>query len=267
MNKIGLGIVTCNRADFFKKVIDKIDVKSLHSVVTVNDGNPYNQEIYPDNVHVIQHEKNTCVGVSKNDAIKYLMSQNCDHIFLMEDDILIKDHSVFEKYIKLSELSQVKHFNFGYHGPANLRDGIPNPKYIVEGYDPEGKLKMAVNHHCVGAFSYYARQVIETCGLMDEVFKNAWEHVEHTVRIIKAKFHPNFWNFCDLENSYVLLGEIASSEVNSTIRKTPEWNANMMMGRQYFAKKHGIDVLKIQDVHRNEVHKNLKLIKEAPTKK
>ena len=70
--------------------------------VIVNDGTPYTDGSYPENAHIIQHETNKSVGQAKNSAIEYLMSQGCEHIFIMEDDVLIKDENVFDQYIKTS---------------------------------------------------------------------------------------------------------------------------------------------------------------------
>jgi hypothetical protein len=50
--------------------------------------------------------------------------------------------------------------------------------------------------------------VLEQVGLIDERFYNAFDHVEHTYRIIKAGFHPNFWWFADVANSHDLLSDI-----------------------------------------------------------
>ena len=39
---------------------------------------------------------------------------DCEHIFIMEDDILIKDENVFKEYIRHSLISGIKHLNFAF---------------------------------------------------------------------------------------------------------------------------------------------------------
>jgi hypothetical protein len=178
--------------------------------------------------------------------MRYLMDKGCEHIFLVEDDIIIKDPACFDAYINLAEKSGIQHLNYGYHGTANIKNGKPNPRTCIE-YDETNK--MALNCHCVGAFSYYHRSVIEKVGLIDEKFINAWEHVEHTYRIIKAGLHPPFWLFADVMNSNRFFQEIGTVTNNSVIRKDRVFNDNVAQGRQYFQMKHGIDIIGIPDVH------------------
>jgi hypothetical protein len=190
-------------------------------------------------------------GIKNESHLKYLMDQGCEHIFLMEDDILIKDERVFEEYVKQSAISGIRHLNFGLHGPANKKgstgfknledrkdvDGEPNPRMIIP--YPEG-IKIPLYPNCVGAFSYYQRSVLEKIGLFDPKFKNAWEHVEHTFQVIQNNFHPPFWYFADIEKSWEYLTDIPNSIAESTIARTPEWNENFRKGTEWYKKKHGV---------------------------
>lgn len=265
-NKIGIGVLTCNRADFFQKVIKA--VPDVDTVVVVNDGSPYNNDIYPSKVKdVLQHTKNKCIGISKNEALRYLIQDNCNHLFLLEDDILIKNPEVCRAYIHGAEASGIWHLNFGYHGPANFKSnqyGVKNPRTTVE-YEPG--IELAFNPNIVGAFSYYLRGIIKTVGYMDERFKNSWEHVEHTYRIIKEGIHPPFWWFADLANSDQYISELASSEVNSVIRKTDTWRTDMQMGAVWFKRKHGFIPTAIPDTHPDVVLQRLEEIKEKYARK
>ena len=83
MSKIGLGIVTCNREDFYVNCLNHVPIDIVDVLVTVNDGAEYNTK--SDNF--IQHETNKGVGISKNDALKFLLEKECTHLFLIEDDI------------------------------------------------------------------------------------------------------------------------------------------------------------------------------------
>jgi len=250
ISKVGIGMTTYKAEHRIKQSAFTVP-KWMKNFVIVNDGTPYDSSSYPEQAHIIQHEKNQCVGAAKNTAMKYLLEQGCEHIFLMEDDILIKDEKVFEEYIKHSVLSGIKHLNFALHGPANKKgstrfttledrkdvDGEPNPRMVIP--YPDG-IKIVLYPNCVGAFSYYHKSVLDKIGLFDPMFKNAWEHVEHTYQAIKNKFHPPFWYFADIEDSWKFLTDIPNSIQESTIARTPEWNDNFKRGTEHYRKKHGM---------------------------
>lgn len=267
ISKVGIGMTTYKAEHRIKQSAFTVP-KWMKNFVIVNDGTPYDSSSYPEQAHIIQHEKNQCVGAAKNTAMKYLLEQGCEHIFLMEDDILIKDEKVFEEYIRHSVLSGIKHLNFALHGPANKKgstgfttledrkdvEGEPNPRMVIP--YPEG-IKIVLYPNCVGAFSYYHKSVLDKIGLFDPVFKNAWEHVEHTYQAIKNKFHPPFWYFADIENSWEFLTDIPNSIQESTIARTPEWNENFRVGTEHYKKKHGMAPTETPIVHPQMVYNTI----------
>jgi len=238
MDKIGIGIVTCNRPKFFLKCFDSIPEDYL--LVVVNDGSDFEDIDKLKSKREFQyfHNKmNLGVGKSKNILFRYLLDNNCDHIFIIEDDIIVKDKNVFKKYIEASKLTGLEHFCFGYHGPANrggISKGEPTPRFIID----YKKLKIAFNANSVGAFCYYSKNALQKVGLIDEDFLNAFEHVEHSYRISKAKLCTPYWNWPDLANSYELLEEIECSENSSSIRPREDWRDNIIKGAELFKKKH-----------------------------
>lgn len=234
--KIGLGIVTYNRPQYFKRIFESIPLPVLDEVVVINDGLPYQQTVP---VTLIQHDTNKGVGISKNDAIRYLKERDCDHFFLMEDDIIIKDASVFKRYIDASKQTGIQHFNYSQHGLMNKMGDLttPNPRVVVA-YNADTSI--ALYPHCVGAFSYYSRKCVETAGLIDEAFYNACEHVEHTYRIIQQGMHPPFWWFADIAESSKYLDDIPWSQQTSTISSRTDHRDIMQQADKLFVNKHGL---------------------------
>ena len=232
--KIGLGIITYNRPDYFERIIKNVPLDVLDEIVVVNDGTPYEGNIP---AHLIQHTTNKGVGVSKNDALRYLQAKNCDHFFLMEDDILINDKNVFHKYIETSKHTGIQHLNFSQHGLMNKfpRTEIPAPRVVI---DFPNNIQIALYPHCVGAFSYYSKTCIDSVGLLDEDFYNAWEHVEHTYRIINNGLHPDFWWFADIANSNSYLSDIPWTAATSTISSKSNHSAVVAKANVVFMKKH-----------------------------
>jgi len=254
--KIGLGVLTYNRPEYFKKIFSSIPLYAVDEIVIVNDGTPYGEEIH---VPHIQHKKNMGVGVSKNDALKHLLNKGCDYIFLMEDDIIIKNPEVFQAYIKASKETGIQHFNYSQHGLMNKlpNTDTPNPRTKIE---YKNNIVIDLHLHCVGAFSFYTRKCLDKVGLMDETFYNATEHLEHTYNIIKAGMHPPFWWFSDIHDSNKYLTDIPWSPQTSTISSKPN-HANMVQkGLEYFEKKHKQNLFKIPSESIEIVKQKLKEI-------
>lgn len=237
----GVGIVTCNRPNFFLQCFRSIP-KDVELVV-VNDGSHFAKEdinkLQDERSFVyIENEHNIGVGKSKNKLLKWCVERGCTDIFLVEDDIVVKNSEVFNEYIKAKNITGIQHFNYGYHGPANkggISGGAPQPRYIVD----YGSVKIAFNMHSVGAFCYYSREVLVKVGYIDENYTNAFEHVDHDYRIYKAGMCTPYWHFPDIANSYEYLDEIECSEHSSAIRPRSDWRENIIKGAELFKKKHG----------------------------
>lgn len=248
MSKIGVGIVTCNRNNFLHECLKSLDLAKIDEKVIVNDGV---LEIRHNQFHVINNEKNIGVGKSKNKILKYLYERNCDYMFIIEDDTIIKDNNVFDEYIKASNITGIQHFNYGPGTPFNRKqdknfdihnrhelsqESEPTPKKIID----YGDIKIALYQHVAGMFSFFTRKVISDVGYFDEDFYNAWEHVDHTYRIIKEGYHPPFWYFADIHNSHKFLSEHIDAIEKSAISKNNEtFLENVKKGGEIYIKKHG----------------------------
>ena len=241
-NKIGVGIITCDRSDFFVKAHTSLR-KALknyprHMIIIVNDGSDDIQD--PQYTVCITTGKEG-VGKSKNAALKHLMDNHCEHIFLMEDDIEIVDPNVFNEYIKTANATGVKHLNYALHGNHN-RDGYGNP--IIRktvNYPDDTKVDLYLN--LLGAFSYFHRSVLDEVGLIDEDYYNAMEHVDHTYRIIKAGYHPPFRYFADVHGSNKMLKDIVPDHQQSKIRNETNFQDTFKKGIDLFIEKQGFSVV------------------------
>jgi GT2 family glycosyltransferase len=273
--KIGVGIITCDRPDYLTGLLDSLVhcKESINELVVVNDGQPIEVSLFKG--EYILNKTNLGVGKSKNKALKYLLDKNCDYIFLIEDDVIIFDSNVFQKYIEASKLSGIQHFNYGPGTPFNRRqsthfdlhnrhqlngDSDPNPRIVID----YGPIKIALYTHIAGMFSFFTKKVLQEVGLIDEQFYNAWDHVDHTYRIIKAGYHPEFWWFADLENSHKLLGEAKNAITKSAIAKeTQEWFDTVHKGREIYLQKHGHYPNQPPLVTKEQVIQTLKKLKKT----
>lgn len=168
--RIGVGIVTCNRKSGLLRLWNSLPKQQIDALIIVNDGK-HEAEYHSLQATLVENPQNQGVGYSKNTALRYLLTQNIDHFFLIEDDIYLKDPQVFERYIAASEETGIQHFNFGLHGPYNVDEqGLPRPRLQVN----YASFCLPLYPSCVGAFSYYSRRCLQKAGLMDEIFITRW---------------------------------------------------------------------------------------------
>ncbi len=236
-HRIGIAVITCNREDLFRRCASSLP--AVDRVLVVNDGAEYDSSSYPGTVsEIVQHRRNLGVGRSKNEALQLLLDGDCDHLFLCEDDIVIADQRILERYIHAAGLSGIHHFNYGYHGPMNKNaTGNPAPRLRREYHD---NTTVVLNRHLVGAFSYYTQEIIRRVGLMDTFYRNAYEHVDHTYRIIRSGGHPPFGWFADIEGSDKAILDLDPSLERSIIRRNDTvQRVRMKVFSLYFKLKNG----------------------------
>jgi hypothetical protein len=271
-NDIGVGIVTYNAPDRIKQSAATIPKWVKHFVI-VNDGTPYDQTVYPEHAHIIQHQRNLSVGQAKNSAIKYLLEQGCEHIFIMEDDILLQTDDVFDAYINASIYTGIKHLNYALQGPANKKGAQgfkdlderakqenltePNPRQVIKYTD---NIQIALYPNSVGAFSYYQREALEGTGLFDDFYKNAWEHVDHTLTAFKKGYTTPYWWFADINESWKFIKDIEGCIENSTIGHTDEWKDNFQRGAKHFFQKHGTGPTQVPDTNPEQIKQVLNFL-------
>jgi len=241
-NKIGVGIITCDREDFYIKASESLN-KALqiypdYETVTVNDGT---NKLKYQPINLIDTIGRQGVGKAKNAALKFLIEKDCEHIFLMEDDIEIVDSNVFNEYIKTANITGVKHLNYALHGNHN-QDGYGNP-IIRKTVNYPDNTKIDLYPNLLGAFSYFHASVLDEVGLIDEEFYNAMEHVDHTYRIINAGYHPPFRWFADVHGSNKMLKDIVPDHQQSKIRNEANFQETFNKGLDLFIWKWGFSVV------------------------
>ena len=258
LKKIGIGLVTYNRPEFYQTVLNSIKTYgSDHFLVIVNDGN-FKYCNSNDGDVVIHNNEQLGVAKSKNKIINYLLQNQCTDLFVFEDDVAIKSCDVFDQYIKTSEATNIPHFSFG---PVEITKTYQNNLKLTCMYSKE--LGIDLYHHSQGGLMYFNISKMDKNDCMfDENYINAFEHVDVEYNLIQKQLQPPFWYFPDIHNSCQLLESIEGSSAISTITNKPKYNSNVQHSANYFIKKWGIFTTQIPDVGSNEVIKKLKLIKQ-----
>jgi len=236
--KIGLGLITCDRPEFFKKSGNSI--YKLDCIKVVVDDGESKVSTFLDKIDTDYPKSG--VGKAKNKALQFLIDEGCEHIFLMEDDIEILDEKVFELYIKASYSTGIKHFNFGLHGNHNL-DHLGRPNVIKTVKYPNTDISIDLYPNLLGAFSYYHVDVLNDIGLMDEDYYLSMEHVDHTYKASLKNYTSPWRYFADVHTSFKYLKDIVPDHQQSKIRNASNFQEIFKKGLDLFIKKNGFSVV------------------------
>ena len=207
---IGIGILTCNRQYQYKKLLEEIKVNSeVDYVITVKNRDFNYKEDDPskicnDNKKFFYKHVSEDIGVGhcKNECLKKLLELNCEHIFLIEDDINIKNQDVFKVYIDTAEFFNIQHLNFCMAYDSITKKFL-TPFLNIVGSDT---IKISVFRRLCGDFEYFTKEVLQYIGLFNEKFYvNCLEHAEHTYRIAMSEYTFPFNAFADIyeSNKYI----------------------------------------------------------------
>lgn len=239
---IGVAIITYNRPDYYKKVVESIPKDKIDVLIAVNDGDYHYVRGVSDKTdfHIL-HTDQQGVSRSKNNALKCLIEKyNMEHIFLIEDDIIIKDPNVFEEYIKAANSTGIHHLC--YEKVAN------NEKTLKYKYEQPDGTTLGFYHNPQGAFMYINANIIKKLGNFDENYLNAFEHIDFAYNLVKNKVAPPFWYFPDIFNSEDYLIDIEGSSQNSTITNKNKYKENWQKSAHYFVNKWGYFTNQIPDL-------------------
>lgn len=275
--KIGVGITTCNRLDFFYQCLNSIDLEKIDYLVIVNDGKMFDFNPVSDKITIIHNEQNLGVAKTKNKIFRFLLEKKCNHIFTLEDDCIITDNNIFAKYIEAAKETGLKHFNFGPGSPWNRvqedpsiignlhkrqlasQTGKPNPKLKIE---YKNDVSVSLFEHVVAMFCYFDAKALTEVGLLNERFYNAWEHVEHTLRFIKQNYYTPFWWFADITGSENFIKEAKDEKAKTSLAKNEEqFMKQVQDGLKVFSELHNTIPSKIPAISEDRVIEIIKQIK------
>ncbi len=253
MDKKALVVVTYNREDSLKKVLESINILLFDHIVVVKDGgSPYSDET-TDTLNklftFISFEENKGVGICKQTGIDYILNEtSCDHIFILEDDVLVTDNSVWDYYIDFSRKSGVWHTNWNDYRYKNIQFEV----------DYDG-VKGIITRDTEGSFSYFHRNIFKFCKFPSNM-KNAFEHISLELQLIENDLLPPFWSFICPKDSHKFL---MSMDVDSTITGQPNYTENYQNSMKAFEMLHGVTINKIQQSSSTKVLERLKFLKET----
>lgn len=241
--KIGIGIITFERFDMFKRCFESVvRCKDLSAIIIVDDCSKKDRELYDNyfklakadkRVKVIVNGENSGAGHSKNIILETLFEKDYDYVFTIEDDMEIINDDVFNVYINAANNNEVEYLNFAHHGAYKHE----KPHFSKNG--------LTIHKHLTGAFSLHTKKLYEEIGLHDENYVNAMEHVDYYYMAAEKELTTPFWYFADVDGSDCYIREQPGALESSAIRSKEDWAQNMIDARKHFKDKHGIDFMKV----------------------
>lgn len=136
------------------------------------------------------------VAMAKNSIIKKAREKGADILFILEDDVLVKDMGVFDKYIDLMSKLDIGVVMYGYHSFMNKVMGKKNPAIII---DAEVD-RMFLNRFCCGAVMGFDLRINDQ--LFDEEILSV-ELEEYMSRCSEKGIHKLYYGvFPDLWESW-----------------------------------------------------------------
>lgn len=212
--KIGVALMTWNRPQYFERVFDTLmsyKDRFDHVVVIKDGGVPSYPRRYQDEVPMIEFIDNGNNCRSKNTGWSYLLTQGCDHVFLMEDDMIIKDGNIFEQYIKTAKATGIEHLM--YCG-VQSDDHNSNPKKLTVDYNKGIAIDLYQNYQ--GPFMYATSRLIKEIGAWDIEFRNCFTHIDWSYRCALAERIPPMWWAPDIKDSTNYIECIPECILNSS---------------------------------------------------
>lgn len=254
-DKIGVGIVTYNSEDYYKALYETLPLSKIDTLVTVNGGTPYVGS-YKSNW--VQHIENVYPSVCRNDCINFLLQRDCEHIFIIEDDMILKSADIFQKYIQASKETGIKYFSFVSTSWDSGTPGSRTPRLTIQ---YKNSISIALYKNMCNEFTYHHKSCYEKTGLYDTNFRDPFD-IDLAYRESKQNYATPFWWFADIVGS----DDLIMNNPNAVSRlqgDRPDGSREQRIQKEweYFVKKHGVMVNQIPNTSKEQVIEKLKKIK------
>ncbi len=185
--KIGVAVTTHNRHETANECLNSIEWAGGYDVLVVVD----DASTKPFPRATFRFEENVGISVSKNKCLELL--EDCEHIFLLDDDVIVKKQDWIQRYISVKQ----KHLCLTFQ-----RDSSSVGKL----HSIDGNAVM-VNRLVRGCMLYLHHDCLEKVGGFDTEFLHySMEHVELTNRIHSAGLTP--YAYMDIPHALMALNPL-----------------------------------------------------------
>lgn len=209
VGKIGIGITTYNRYETFKQTYSEIlkYAPEGSKIVVVDDCSTV-----PVKEATVRFDVNKGAASAKNKCFELL--EDCDHIFLFDDDCYPKSYNWWKPYV----YSKHVHLNFTFKYQKNLINGV------------------MVSDNPNGCMMYFKRKALDVVGGFDTSFgKYGYWHASMSCRIYNAELTP--FPFMDVKGSEKLFVSLDEEKKVTTSR--PDRNNYLKAAKEKYMSKLG----------------------------
>jgi len=249
--KIGVGITTFNSEKVYSNLYESLPRDKIDVLVTVNGGKEYKNK-YTDS-HWIQHSQNYYPSTCRNDCLRFMHERDVDYFITIEDDMVIKDKDIFEKYIAAANISKIGYFCFV---STSWGSGTPEKRTPKIELQYSKNISVCLYPNMCNEFTFKTKKCFEETGLYNNNFRFLFD-VENVYRISKTNHMPGFWWFPDLKNS----DQLIMNNPDSQTRINAGGERDKKLGPEYelFYKLHSINIPNIPNLPKENIINKIKL--------
>ena len=120
--KTVVAVTTYKREDLAKRLLESIDTDQVKIYLLQDDsnGSSYSNEFF-EYIETLVNEGSLVykgfegqngIGVLKQDAVNFAKKNDFEHLFIVEDDVVVKDNDIWAKFRLFSLITGVKHTNW-----------------------------------------------------------------------------------------------------------------------------------------------------------
>lgn len=250
--KIGVGITTYNHEEYFEALYDSLPIKEIDTLVVVNGGEKYKGSY---DCNWIQHNTNCKPSMCRNDCLRFMQERDMDYYFIIEDDMIIKDSTIFERYVEACEISRLGYLCFVSTSWESGSPGSRTPKAIIK-YNKD--IAISLYPHMCNEFTCKSRECLRDTGLYDTSFNHMFD-VDNVYTISKSNYAPGFWWFPDIKDSDDLI--MNNPEAASRLQAGGKRERELPNDCALFHRKHNTALGNIQPATLDQITAKLKAIK------
>ncbi len=257
LKNTGLVVTTYNSEKWFDELYQTLPLHVVQDIIVVNGGKEYKKKY--SGVTWLQHKENLGAAQSRIDGIKFLQNKNIQHIFVIEDDMLIKNENIFEAYINASIETGLKYFCFCSNASGTGAPGSRTPGEIVE----YKNTKIAFYREMNNEFTYHHVDIFKKLGYYNTSYRHLWD-VEFVYRVLTSEeFGCGFRYFPDIVNSDMYIKNHPESINNSRTNKNNSRDKELPEYLLKFQNEHGYHVGQVPILDKQAFTNKLKYLYKA----
>lgn len=165
MKKIFVIVVTYKGKQWYDRCFTSLRESTIpvQTIVVDNaseDGTvEYIRKLFPE-IHLIESKENLGFGKGNNLALKYAYEQNCDYVFLLNQDAWLEDRNAIEKLVDISE----KNPDYGIISPMHLSADKKRLNMGIGYNDRNCSKRMLSDMYCGLMKDIYATDYVNAAG-------------------------------------------------------------------------------------------------------